>query len=191
MCVIDNGLYFVASIIFWGSSWLSLKWRQLKILLNQLIGMESAMTSTWIQFCQNIRLFGSLKTPMYKTIPIFFFMLSIVILSWLLILQLLIGCAVWESCVFSTMFYNSSLVTNNSKNLIRSQYFVRLSMSECNWSFLYSKFDSFGTVHLLIFFFYLGFLSRTFSNHRTAGEEGGHFFNSSLPLPPASQTLRH
>ena len=42
-----------------------------------------------------------------------------------------------------------------------------------------------------VFFFYLGFLSRTFTNHRTAGEGGGHFFNSSLPLPPASQTIRH
>ena len=41
------------------------------------------------------------------------------------------------------------------------------------------------------FFFYLGFLSRTFMNHKTAGEGGGHFFNSSLPLPTASQTLRH
>ena len=41
-----------------------------------------------------------------------------------------------------------------------------------------------------VFFFYLGFLSRPFTNHRTAGEGGGHFFNSSLPLPPASQTLR-
>ena len=39
------------------------------------------------------------------------------------------------------------------------------------------------------YFFYLDFLSRTFTNHRTAGEAGGHFFNSSLPLPPASQTL--
>ena len=37
----------------------------------------------------------------------------------------------------------------------------------------------------------LGFLSQPFTNHRTAGEEGGHFFNSSLPLPPASQTLRY
>ena len=42
-----------------------------------------------------------------------------------------------------------------------------------------------------VFFFYLGFLSRPFTNHRTAGEGGGHFFNSSLPLLPASQTLRH
>ena len=30
-----------------------------------------------------------------------------------------------------------------------------------------------------------------FTNHRTAREGGGHFFNSSIPLPPASQTLRH
>ena len=41
------------------------------------------------------------------------------------------------------------------------------------------------------FFFYLGFVSRRFTNHRTAREEGGHSINSSLPLPPASQTLRH
>ena len=43
----------------------------------------------------------------------------------------------------------------------------------------------------LFFFFYLGFLLRTFTNHWTAGKGGGHFFNPSLPLPPASQTLRH
>ena len=41
------------------------------------------------------------------------------------------------------------------------------------------------------FFFYLGFLSRTFMIHSTTGEEGGYLFNSSLPLPPASHTLRH
>ena len=41
------------------------------------------------------------------------------------------------------------------------------------------------------FFFYLGFLSQPFTNHRTAGERGKHFFNSSLPLPAAPQTLRH
>ena len=43
----------------------------------------------------------------------------------------------------------------------------------------------------LLFFFYLDFLSQTFPNQRTAGEGRGHFFNSSLTLPPASQTLRH
>ena len=40
-------------------------------------------------------------------------------------------------------------------------------------------------------FFYLGFLSRTFTIHGAAGEGGGYPFNSSLPLPPASQTLKH
>ena len=34
------------------------------------------------------------------------------------------------------------------------------------------------------------FLSRPFTIHRTAGEGGRHFFNSSLPLPSTSQTLR-
>ena len=42
-----------------------------------------------------------------------------------------------------------------------------------------------------LFFFYQGFLSRPFTNYRTTGEGGGHFFNSSLTLPPASQTFRH
>ena len=41
------------------------------------------------------------------------------------------------------------------------------------------------------FFLSLGFLSQPFTNRRTAAEGGGHFFNSSIPLPPASQTLRH
>ena len=41
------------------------------------------------------------------------------------------------------------------------------------------------------FFFYLDFVSRRFTNHRTAREKGGHSINSSLPLPPASQTFRH
>ena len=40
-------------------------------------------------------------------------------------------------------------------------------------------------------FFFLGFLSQILTIHRTAGEGGGYIFNSSLPLPPTSQTLRH
>ena len=39
-------------------------------------------------------------------------------------------------------------------------------------------------------FFYLGFLSHSLAIHRTAGEERD-FFNSTLPTPPALQTLRH
>ena len=37
------------------------------------------------------------------------------------------------------------------------------------------------------FFFFTG----PFTNHTTAGEGRGHFCNSSVPLPPASQTLRY
>ena len=48
-----------------------------------------------------------------------------------------------------------------------------------------------GAGTFIYFFFYLGFLSRTFTIHRTAGIGGGYFFNSSVPLPPASQTLRY
>ena len=40
-------------------------------------------------------------------------------------------------------------------------------------------------------FFYLGFLSRTFTIHSTAEEGGGYLFNTSLLLPPALQTLMH
>ena len=42
--------------------------------------------------------------------------------------------------------------------------------------------------HIYIFF-YLGFLSRTFTIHGTVGEGRGYFFKSPLPLLLASQTL--
>ena len=42
-----------------------------------------------------------------------------------------------------------------------------------------------------IYFFFLGFLSQTFMIHRATREGGGYLFNSSLSVPPASQTLRH
>ena len=50
--------------------------------------------------------------------------------------------------------------------------------------------------HNLIFvlffcFFYLAFLSRIFTIHRTAGEGGGCLPISFLPLPHTSQTPRH
>ena len=44
---------------------------------------------------------------------------------------------------------------------------------------------------LLLLFFYLGFLSQTFTIHRTAEDGRGYFFKPTLPLPPAQQTLRH
>ena len=45
-------------------------------------------------------------------------------------------------------------------------------------------------IHACNFFFYLSFLSQPYTNHRHAGEGGGHFFNSSVPLPLASQTRK-
>ena len=65
-----------------------------------------------------------------------------------------------------------------------------------NWlrKSLCKKYDAqyfiFGTCpHIYIFFFYLGFLSQTFTIHGTAGEGGGYLFNSSLPLPPLHRHL--
>ena len=43
----------------------------------------------------------------------------------------------------------------------------------------------------LAFFIYLRFLSQTSTIHKTAGEGGSYLFMSFLPLPPASETLRH
>ena len=40
------------------------------------------------------------------------------------------------------------------------------------------------------FFLSVFFFSPPFTDHKTAGEGGRHFLNSSLPLPPASQTVR-
>ena len=42
---------------------------------------------------------------------------------------------------------------------------------------------------LFSFFYYLDFLSRTFTIYRTVRKGEGCFVKSSLPLPPASQTL--
>ena len=68
-----------------------------------------------------------------------------------------------------------------------------LNSPEQNYIFYYNPFlkcDKTKT-RLLFFFFYLGFLSQPFTNHNTAGQEGGHLFNTSLLLTPVSQTLRH
>ena len=59
------------------------------------------------------------------------------------------------------------------------------------WMYRRKRVISLEHITFFLFFFYLGFLSRTLTNHRTAGEGRGHFFNSSLPLSLASQTLRH
>ena len=52
----------------------------------------------------------------------------------------------------------------------------------------YSRLEGSGFIFHKVLFFFLGFLSRTFTIHRTAGEGGVHFFNSSLPF---HSLLRH
>ena len=54
-----------------------------------------------------------------------------------------------------------------------------------------SKYIYYIYIYICIYNFYLGFLSRAFANHRAEWEGGEHFFNSSLPLPPASRAPRH
>ena len=66
---------------------------------------------------------------------------------------------------------------------------VHISIKQINADHLNTLIEIFVPMKITVFFFYLRFLSRTFKNHRTAGEGGGHFFDSSPPLPPASQTL--
>ena len=72
---------------------------------------------------------------------------------------------------------------------IQSQSVLFLKGQECKKGIAEPMTRMFFFVVVVVF--YRGFLSRPFTIHRTAGEGGGHFFNSSLPLPPASQTLRH
>ena len=43
---------------------------------------------------------------------------------------------------------------------------------------------------IIIIIILSGFFFHTLTNHRSPGEQGGHFFNSSLPFPPTSRALR-
>ena len=62
----------------------------------------------------------------------------------------------------------------------------------CNCNSCNAKFarKTLGTSQYYVFFL-SGFLSRPFTNHRTTGKGGGHVFNFSPPVPPASRTLSH
>ena len=83
-----------------------------------------------------------------------------------------------DSKLFSCWLHEQDWQKQKYKNTFQTMY-----------SFL-NQFQQLSIVYIRkVFFFPSGFLSRTFTNHRTAGE--GHFFNSSQPLPPASQTCRH
>ena len=57
------------------------------------------------------------------------------------------------------------------------------------YTYIYIFSWSVGPIYLRstdeMFLIYMGFLSRTFTIHRTTWEEGDHLFNVSLLLPPA------
>ena len=76
---------------------------------------------------------------------------------------------------------------NRSAMRIDSLTFVRLG--HCKRIGQFSLF-CLSIYSIYLFIFYLGFLSQTFTIHRTAGERGCYLFNFSLPLSLASRTLR-
>ena len=84
-------------------------------------------------------------------------------------------------------------VRNTSKSLCQKySLIIRIYLVNVNKPSVSSSRFLNGKLRQFIFFvFYLGFLLQPFTNYRTVGEEGGHSFNSSWPLPPASQALRH
>ena len=55
----------------------------------------------------------------------------------------------------------------------------------------YRKAELAGFFFFFFFFYISGVFFMNIMTHMTAGEGVGYFFNSSLPLPPASQTRRH
>ena len=92
-----------------------------------------------------------------------------------------------------TLKNTSGLILNKKYNVANlKHYFQEESGDTSSTAIRSSNFWSDAPDEIVVvFFLYLGFLSRTFMIHGTAGEQGGYLFNSSLPLPPASQTLRH
>ena len=88
----------------------------------------------------------------------------------------------WISAYFLTLTFNLCIII--FKTVIIYYFLLIVILTICSvivihilqfCSFLLYIFIFLG---FHVFFFYLGFLSRPFMNHRTAGERGGHFFNS-------------
>ena len=84
------------------------------------------------------------------------------------------------------------VIPKKMKSTFTLQGNKRLYPSESNACELYgnAKLHNLPTLGTVDCFFYVGFLSQAFTIHWTVGEGGGYFFKSSVPLPPASQTLR-
>ena len=69
--------------------------------------------------------------------------------------------------------------------------FRKMRRQQIQTKTVFKDFVNSGWYYIYVFFFHLGFLSRTFTIHRTAGEGESSFCKSSLPFPPVSRTLRH
>ena len=81
-------------------------------------------------------------------------------------------------------FYLNNSITNIQLSFTASIRRLRSIAACCELSlFLETRFS--------YYLFYLGFHSQKFMIHRTASKGRGHFFDSSLPLPLASQAHRH
>ena len=86
--------------------------------------------------------------------------------------------------IWNMMDINVDTLHLSTNYLIKNFWWCRQNWNHAKWKITWRNLQSNN-------FFYRGFLSRPFTNHRTAGKGGWHFFNSSLTLPPASQTLTH
>ena len=95
-----------------------------------------------------------------------------------------------KKCPYSGIFWSVFSRTWAEYGEIRSisPYAVRMQENTDHKKSEYGHFS--WSVYFLSFSFYLGFLSRTFKIHRTAGKWVGYLFNFSLPLPPTLQALR-
>ena len=71
-------------------------------------------------------------------------------------------------------------------------FFTHYNIKQMFWLIIGSSRDFISpstaiTDFFFFFLFYLGLLSQRLTNHRTAGEGRGYFFNSSLPFLPTSR----
>ena len=71
--------------------------------------------------------------------------------------------------------------------LLCHSYVIRLYSYVIRMSLVCTRMSS--VCHSYVFFFYLGFLSQPFTNHTTAGEEGGHVITPHYHFHPLHRHL--
>ena len=87
--------------------------------------------------------------------------------------------------VYNWVQWSSFLPTKHNLLSLLFRVWVKVNFPMKSWiTYFLSKSLLKSLAEVLFFFFYLGFLSRTFTIHRAAGAGGGYQINSSLPFPP-------